>query len=127
MNICLTLTTESSTICVGGSRKTIIVQRRHGVHEVFSFVSISNPLIQRRSLECDNTTDIITLFHIGDEYVLSVFITDIILLVEDQCPIDNISIIITGISGDGQISLDWYRFALIGLVPEMNRIKLEME
>ena len=82
MNVCLTSTTESLPICVGDQKKPI-VQRRHSVHEVFPSVSISNPLIWRRSLEYDNTTDIITSFHIGHEHVLSVFITDSILLVED--------------------------------------------
>ena len=98
-----------SFLCgVGGSRKTIvIVQCRHRVHEVFPLVSIGSVLLQRLSLQCSNNTDTITSLHVIDEYVLSVFITDIILLVNDECPIDNILIIITGISVDGKISLDW--------------------
>ena len=63
-------------------------------------VPIFNPLIWRRPLESDNTTDIIATFHIGNGHILSVDIADIIILVKDECSIHYMPIIITDISVD---------------------------
>ena len=125
MHICLTSTTESSSILVGGSRK-IVVQGRHRVHEVLTLVSIGNVLIRRCSFQRANTMDIITPFHVGDKHILGEFIPSIILFVEDQGLIDLKPLIITSILINCQIPLDWNRLALIGLVLKMNRMELEM-
>ena len=86
-----------------------------------------NPLVRRRPLNSDNTSDIITTFHIGDEHVLGVDIVDIIILIKDECTIQDVSIVITNKSIDRMISLDWHCHTLVSSIPKMNGIKLEME
>ena len=78
-------------------------------------------------LHRNNITDVITLFHIEDEHILSELIIDVTLLVKDQGSVDDILIIITSVFSKCFIPLNWNRLTFIGLKQEVNWVKLEME